>query len=148
MTKLSDKNFGCLIATSPPSSLQLHEPSPDIEILRRLLEERGFALSAGTCTSSRGRQIPMYQIKRPDTPEWEGAWMPWLAHSSSEAQTVLSLTCEAFAKWHGHNQKKDPRISILSEFIEKVGKSAENKMLKTGKLEGAHYAAMKQFLLS
>lgn len=52
----------------------------------------------------------MYQIKRPDSPEWEGAWMPWLAHSSSEAQAVLSLTCEAFAKWHAYSKKRNYNV--------------------------------------
>lgn len=32
----------------------------------------------------------------------------------------------------------------LHKFVELVEKRAENKMLKTGKLEGAHYAAMKE----
>lgn len=36
------------------------------------------------------------------------------------------------------------RIDIIKEFIEQVEALAEAKMLKTGKLEGAHYAAMKE----
>lgn len=37
------------------------------------------------------------------------------------------------------NKKK-----IIEDFIEKVERKAEEKMLITGKLEGAHYAAMKE----
>lgn len=33
---------------------------------------------------------------------------------------------------------------IINEFISQVEKLAEEKMLKTGKLEGSHYAAMKE----
>jgi hypothetical protein len=34
--------------------------------------------------------------------------------------------------------------NIINEFIAQVEKLAEEKMLKTGKLEGSHYAAMKE----
>jgi uncharacterized protein YaaR (DUF327 family) len=33
---------------------------------------------------------------------------------------------------------------IINEFVREVEKLAEEKMLKTGKLEGSHYAAMKE----
>jgi hypothetical protein len=36
------------------------------------------------------------------------------------------------------------RKDIILAFIEQVEKQAEENMLKTGKLEGAHYAAMKK----
>jgi hypothetical protein len=39
---------------------------------------------------------------------------------------------------------KDTINLIVSMFVETVEYRAEQKMLKTGKLEGAHYAAMKQ----
>ncbi len=39
---------------------------------------------------------------------------------------------------------KDTINLIVSMFVETVEYRAEKKMLKTGKLEGAHYAAMKQ----
>jgi len=32
----------------------------------------------------------------------------------------------------------------IDEFVFEVERRAENKMLKTGKLEGSHYAAMKE----
>lgn len=32
----------------------------------------------------------------------------------------------------------------INDFVTEVEKRAEAKMLKTGKLEGAHYAAMKE----
>ena len=35
---------------------------------------------------------------------------------------------------------------IIIEFYNDVCKRAENKMLKTGKLEGAHYASMKEIV--
>ena len=34
--------------------------------------------------------------------------------------------------------------NIINEFVTQVEKLAEEKMLKTGKLEGSHYAAMKE----
>lgn len=33
---------------------------------------------------------------------------------------------------------------VVTMFVQEVERRAEEKMLKTGKLEGAHYAAMKQ----
>lgn len=33
----------------------------------------------------------------------------------------------------------------IDEFVREVERRAENNMMKTGKLEGAHYAAMKQY---
>lgn len=33
---------------------------------------------------------------------------------------------------------------VITMFVQEVERRAEEKMLKTGKLEGAHYAAMKQ----
>jgi hypothetical protein len=40
----------------------------------------------------------------------------------------------------------DPKIvkNIINIFVAVIEKRAEEKMLLTGKLEGAHYAAMKQ----
>lgn len=35
-------------------------------------------------------------------------------------------------------------IELLRKFVAEIERRAEDKMLKTGKLEGAHYAAMKQ----
>ncbi len=35
-------------------------------------------------------------------------------------------------------------FDLIRKFIAEVERRAEDKMLKTGKLEGAHYAAMKQ----
>jgi len=40
--------------------------------------------------------------------------------------------------------KEDSIRILISMFVQEVEKRAEEKMLKTGKLEGAHYAAMKQ----
>jgi hypothetical protein len=35
-------------------------------------------------------------------------------------------------------------VAVIDRFVEEVERRAEQAMLKTGKLEGAHYAAMKQ----
>lgn len=40
--------------------------------------------------------------------------------------------------------KHEDIINVLRIFIKTVEFKAEEKMLKTGKLEGAHYTAMKQ----
>ena len=39
---------------------------------------------------------------------------------------------------------KDSANTIIRMFVQEVERRAEEKMLITGKLEGAHYAAMKQ----
>lgn len=36
------------------------------------------------------------------------------------------------------------KLKFINEFISEVNRRAENNMLKTGKLEGSHYAAMTQ----
>jgi hypothetical protein len=36
------------------------------------------------------------------------------------------------------------QVVVIRDFVEAVERKAEEKMLKTGQLEGAHYAAMKQ----
>jgi hypothetical protein len=41
---------------------------------------------------------------------------------------------------------KPGHLEIIREFVKCVEEIAEKKMLETGKLEGAHYAAMKQLL--
>jgi hypothetical protein len=45
-----------------------------------------------------------------------------------------------------HNEVTSPcvKAQIISGFVEQVERKAEEKMLRTGKLEGAHYAAMKE----
>jgi hypothetical protein len=40
--------------------------------------------------------------------------------------------------------KESSHKILISMFVQEVERKAEEKMLKTGKLEGAHYAAMKQ----
>ena len=51
--------------------------------------------------------------------------------------------------WHcsqcGLNESAD-ETEIISKFVSEVERRAENKMLITHRLEGAHYAAMKEFL--
>jgi hypothetical protein len=41
-------------------------------------------------------------------------------------------------------ETKDAHKIIISMFVQEIEQRAEEKMLKTGRLEGAHYAAMKQ----
>ena len=43
-------------------------------------------------------------------------------------------------------QKLLPHLDILKEFVKEINKRAENKMIMTGKLEGAHYASMNQII--
>ena len=55
----------------------------------------------------------------------------------------------AISKTHYKNVANDilketNRANIIREFIQEVEHRAEEKMLMTGKLEGAHYAAMKE----
>lgn len=38
------------------------------------------------------------------------------------------------------------QVKAIREFVAEVERAAESKMLLTGKLEGAHYAAMKELL--
>lgn len=40
----------------------------------------------------------------------------------------------------------DADKEVLKLFVEKVERRAEDKMLRTGRLEGAHYAAMKELM--
>jgi len=42
---------------------------------------------------------------------------------------------------------QDIKDQIILEFYKRVCEMAEQKMLTTGKLEGAHYASMKQILI-
>jgi dsDNA-binding SOS-regulon protein len=39
---------------------------------------------------------------------------------------------------------EDAAKTLISMFVQEVERRAEDKMLLTGKLEGSHYAAMKQ----
>jgi hypothetical protein len=41
-------------------------------------------------------------------------------------------------------EAKEAANIVITMFVQEVERRAEEKMLKTGKLEGAHYAAMKQ----
>lgn len=41
---------------------------------------------------------------------------------------------------------EEEKLAGVREFVAEVERRAEAKMLKTGKLEGAHYAAMKELL--
>lgn len=47
-----------------------------------------------------------------------------------------------------HKTLSELKIALpeIEEFVREVERRAEQKMLLTGKLEGAHYAAMKQLL--
>jgi len=57
----------------------------------------------------------------------------------------LQVLNHQLEKWIGADCKVDQSIiSILEKFVGEVEYLAEEKMLKTGKLEGSHYAAMKE----
>lgn len=60
--------------------------------------------------------------------------------SREEKHNSLALTMGA------SGVDKDKVNLIVQMFVEEVEYRAEEKMLKTGKLEGAHYAAMKQLV--
>lgn len=62
----------------------------------------------------------------------------YTAHAEEQVKTS-DLLAEAAGLIESFDKRR-----IINEFIEKVEKLAEEKMLKTGKLEGSHYAAMKQ----
>jgi len=58
-----------------------------------------------------------------------------------DRSTVLLSFCSEF----GQVLTSDQALAIIN-FVECVERIAEKNMLKTGKLEGAHYAAMKQLM--
>jgi hypothetical protein len=60
--------------------------------------------------------------------------------TNKEIKDSLSLTIGA------SGVSKEKVNLIVQMFVEAVEYRAEEKMLKTGKLEGAHYAAMKQII--
>ena len=60
-----------------------------------------------------------------------------------ELQQEMESIQERIAKLEERNSSRDLN-SIIDSFVQEVEKRAEEKMLKTGKLEGSHYAAMKQ----
>lgn len=63
-----------------------------------------------------------------------------IAMSKKEIEDSLALTIGA------SGVDKEKVNLIVQMFVQEVEYRAEEKMLKTGKLEGAHYAAMKQLL--
>lgn len=60
--------------------------------------------------------------------------------SKRESHNSLALTVGA------SGVDRDKVNLIVQMFVEEVEYRAEKKMLKTGKLEGAHYMAMKQLV--
>lgn len=52
-------------------------------------------------------------------------------------RSVPAMLAGTLGEWEAANV-------LIGMFIQEVERRAEEKMLKTGKLEGAHYAAMKQ----
>ena len=87
----------------------------DMEVIARLLAERGFRLSRGTYRATI-TELPTICVDRPDTPEWNGVWMPWDVNAKpgtggTEAQAAFEIAVEAVRKWgetaHMY-QKKTP----------------------------------------
>lgn len=62
---------------------------------------------------------------------WD-AWMVALAKLGEYNIKIAELESDAH------------KLGVVEEFVEAVERRAEDKMLITGKLEGAHYAAMKE----
>lgn len=48
--------------------------------------------------------------------------------------------------WNRREPSQRDELAIIKSFCEEVNRRAEGNMLKTGKLEGSHYAAMTQIL--
>lgn len=65
-----------------------------------------------------------------------------LAHTTGRYAYPVKETNQIIRK---HFENMIP-AEIIKEFVEQVERKAEEKMLKTGKLEGAHYAAMKELI--
>ena len=62
---------------------------------------------------------------------------------------ITPLACDTKEEAEWMRRMLDKAIETMkknftSSFVEQVEREAENNMLKTGKLEGAHYAAMKR----
>lgn len=50
------------------------------------------------------------------------------------------------SQWNRREPSQRDELAIIKSFCEEVNRRAEGNMLKTGKLEGSHYAAMTQIL--
>jgi len=62
-------------------------------------------------------------------------------HSPDDATDNLTMRTTALSIL-----APEPRTEpSIDDFVREVERRAENNMMKTGKLEGAHYAAMKQY---
>ena len=62
--------------------------------------------------------------------------------SPNDARSSFNWTLEAVAR--EFNQSAAGQRATIRAFCDEVNRRAEANMLKTGKLEGAHYAAMRQ----
>lgn len=73
------------------------------QMLADLMAERGFQVARGTYHHGNGETLPTWVIDRPDSPAWNGVWMPWEPNpempEDSEAQTLLLLCGMAIEKW-------------------------------------------------
>jgi hypothetical protein len=73
------------------------------QMLSDLMAERGFRVARGTYHHGNGETLPTWVIDRPDSPAWNGVWMPWESApenpEDSEAQTLLLLCGMAIEKW-------------------------------------------------
>ena len=79
--------------------------SGDMEVISRLLSERGFRLGRGRYNHGNGDVLPTVVIDRPDTPEWSGVWHVWeeapelLGEVAGEAQAAFELAGRAISTW-------------------------------------------------
>jgi hypothetical protein len=72
------------------------------------------------------------------------SWEKGELHFEGEADQSAKMFFESFLKPYVEGHFKQLNPNAIDEFVEAVERMAEEKMLKTGKLEGAHYAAMKE----
>jgi len=77
----------------------------DLDVIARLLAERGFCLSRGTYNHESGEILPTVIIRRSDTPKWRGVWTPWEAapevpgEVAGEIQAAFQLAGKAILEW-------------------------------------------------
>jgi len=91
---------------SAKSSTGLFGFAGELDIIARLLDERGFRLGRGTYHHGNGEILPTLVINRGDTPEWCGVWTPWetvpelSGEVAGEIQAAFALAGTAIQEWN------------------------------------------------
>lgn len=81
-----------------------------------------------------------------DDNEW---WMPGIGHPKfvGKGRDASKLACQAdFERRVRECVDGESDLDAIRAFCDEVNRRAEANMLKTHKLEGSHYAAMKQLM--